>query len=215
MTLTQNQVAAVVSFLRSLSGQVDHLTELLQQTTEQLLSNQATTHRLLSAMANTSACPSTQAATNGQQGGNTPAEPPASSTWHPKGWFRGKLPGFGTCGGRGGSLTEIWEVWGGAGPGKVTGGEAGLNLRVHGETSVKEQEVWGSTSNYDRYLQAGRYMDDKIASIKVNGRECARELLVAFVESCHASYFIFTLRLVPTRCVCFSMWLTVGGQGLL
>lgn len=96
-----------------------------------------------------------------------PAVHPCSSTSHPKGWFYGKLPSFGTCGGKRGSLTQIWQVWGGAGPGKVTGGECGFSLRAHGETSIKEQEVWGSTSNYGRYLQAGRYMDSKIAAIKV------------------------------------------------
>lgn len=90
-----------------------------------------------------------------------------TSQSHPAGWFSGKLPSFGTCGGRRGSLSEIWEVWGGAGPEKVTGGGSGFSLRAHGETSVKEQEQWGSTSNYGRYLQAGRYMDKKIASIKV------------------------------------------------
>ena len=92
-----------------------------------------------------------------------------SSSSHPQGWFYGKLPSFGTCGGRRGSLTMIWETWGGEGPGKVTGVASGWNLRQHGDTSVKEQEMWGSTSNYGRYLQAGRYMDNKIASIKVSG----------------------------------------------
>ena len=93
-----------------------------------------------------------------------------SSSSHPQGWFHGKFPSFGTCGGKRGSLTMIWEIWGGEGPGKVTGGVSGWNLRQHGDTSVKEQEVWGSTSNYGRYLQAGRYMDNKIASIKVSTR---------------------------------------------
>lgn len=92
-----------------------------------------------------------------------------SSSSHPQGWFYGKLPSFGTCGGRRGSLTMIWEIWGGEGPGKVTGVASGWNLRQHGDTTVKEQEMWGSTSNYGRYLQAGRYMDNKIASIKVSG----------------------------------------------
>ena len=95
-----------------------------------------------------------------------------SSSSHPVGWFHGKLPSFGTCGGKRGSLTEIWQIWGGVGPGKVTGGASGFNLRAHGETSIKEQTVWGSTSNYGRYLQAGRYMDSKIASIKVSAAGC-------------------------------------------
>lgn len=211
---SQNEVAPVSSLLRALSAQVDHLTELLQQTTQQLLSNQATTQRLLSALANTSAEPSTQAAAVGM-GSNTPAEPAASGTSHPAGWFRGKLPGFGTCGGRGGSLTEIWEVWGGAGPGKVTRGEAGLNLRAHGETTVKEQEVWGSSSNYGRYLQAGTYMDDKIASIKVQRPKCSREMLVAFVESCLACYFFDTDPRPRCVCVLLGTFAIIGGKGLL
>lgn len=85
----------------------------------------------------------------------SPADSGSSSS-HPEGWFHGKLPGFGACGGKRGSLTSIWQIWGGEGPGKVTGGGSGWNLRQHGETTIKEQEAWGSTSNYGRYLQAGR-----------------------------------------------------------
>lgn len=173
------------------SAQVDHLTELLERST-------ADTQQLLSALVNISGAnrdggdavrgepnAGSRSTVGGRTGhgvgGTTPAasraantsssESSGSSTSHPTGWFCGKLPSFGTCGGKRGRLSAIWQVWGGAGPGQVTGGESGFSLRAHGETSIKEQEVWGSTSNYGRYLQAGRYMDSKIASVKVNAGE--------------------------------------------
>lgn len=159
------------------------MTDLLERST-------ATTHRLLGALASASGAERdvgdallgpANAGSSSMLGGhgenNAPANPTTtttsnvessgSRTSHPSGWFYGKLPNFGACGGKRGSLSEIWQVWGGEGPGKVTGGESGFNLRAHGETSIKEQEMWGSTSNYGRYLQAGRYMDGKIAAIKV------------------------------------------------
>lgn len=91
----------------------------------------------------------------------------------PAGWYRGKLPGLGSCGGRGGNLRKIWDVWGGVGPEVAlgaAGATAGLNLRSHGDVTLKQQEAWCSTSSYSRYAQTGRYMDANVASIKVNAR---------------------------------------------
>ena len=178
----------VLRWLWSLKNQVDRLTELLERSLDN-------TQRLPSALATTSGAicdggdggpPGPNAAPGFTLGGSTahalggkspagaasapvPADSPSSDT-HPEGWFYEKLPSFGTCGGKRGSLIEVWQIWGGAGPGKVTRGKSGFSLRAHGETSIKEQEMWGSTSNYERYLQAGTYMDEKIASIKVGAR---------------------------------------------
>ena len=179
-------LATVAALLNA--RQVDHLTEKLERSL-------ANTERLLEQLANSSgahgegggaAAGSPTAnfrteeptpATN--TGGATQAPVDIGSTSHPTGWFYGQLPAFGTCGGKRGSLSQIWQVWGGVGPGKVVGGEKGFNLRAHGETTVKEQKAWGSTSNYGRYLQAGRYMDAKIAAIKV--MSCCRHVVVIVV----------------------------------
>eukprot|EP00752_Nemacystus_decipiens_P016034 g14336.t1 len=186
---------AIINELERVNGKVDRLTELLERSI-------ANTERLERLLANTSdanggsgnatsepsrvPCPSL----GGVRGEHAPAISTASapshpeggfSTAHPLGWFHGKLPGFGTCGGKRGSLSQIWEIWGGVGPAKVAGGASGFNLRAHGETTIKEQEVWGSTSNYGRYLQAGRYMDNKIASIKeekgFSDKDATKEML--------------------------------------
>eukprot|EP00752_Nemacystus_decipiens_P009082 g8109.t1 len=186
---------AIINELERVNGKVDRLTELLERSI-------ANTERLERLLANTSdanggsgnatsepspvPCPSL----GGVRGEHAPAISTASapshpeggfSTSHPLGWFHGKLPGFGTCGGKRGSLSQIWEIWGGVGPAKVAGGASGFNLRAHGETTIKEQEVWGSTSNYGRYLQAGRYMDNKIASIKeekgFSDKDATKEML--------------------------------------
>ena len=92
----------------------------------------------------------------------------------PEGWYEGRLPGLGSCGGRGGSLSNVYEVWAGVGPavalGRPPGATSGLNLRSHGDVSLKQQEKWCSSSSYSRYALAGRYMDSKVAEIKVRHR---------------------------------------------
>lgn len=88
----------------------------------------------------------------------------------PQGWQRGKLPGLGSCGGMGGNLRKVWDCWGGAGPAAALGtcgGATGLNLRSHGDVTIKQQEAWCSTSTFSRYVLSGRFMDKRVAAIKV------------------------------------------------
>lgn len=111
------------------------------------------------------------------------AEPELLNGNHLPGWFVGQLPFFGSCGGRGGKLGAIWTVWGGDGPGKAMGQAKGLNLRDHGAPSVKQQERWGSTSNYGRYSRAGVYMENRVRQLQVRvlrvGVECSLEVLAS------------------------------------
>lgn len=47
------------------------------------------------------------------------------------------------------------------------GAHDGLSLRAHGHVSTLQINAWGSTSTYQRYRQAGTYLERALKSIKV------------------------------------------------
>lgn len=91
----------------------------------------------------------------------------------PEGWFRGNLPGLGKCGGPGGRLSAVWEIWAGTGPAFVLGKGAGMNLKSHGHVTQRQANSWGSASTYSRYKLVGRYMESILQLVQVSDWGCS------------------------------------------
>lgn len=101
---------------------------------------------------------------------------PEEAQPHREGWFTGKLPGLGQCGTPGRELSSLWECWAGRGPAFVQGTGEGLNLRSHGRVTLRQANAWASSSTYNRYRQAGKYMESLLLLVQVTYPDPANQL---------------------------------------